>query len=42
MKILLVNKLYSPWVGGVEKVVQQIAEGLNTRINADSTRMVRG
>jgi len=31
MKILQVNKLYSPWVGGVEKVVQQIAEGLNKR-----------
>lgn len=29
MKILEVNKLYYPWVGGVEKVVQQIAEGLN-------------
>jgi len=29
MKILQVNKLYYPWVGGVEKVVQQIAEGLN-------------
>jgi len=29
MKILQVNKLYSPWVGGVEKVVQEIAEGLN-------------
>ena len=31
MKILQVNKLYWPWVGGVEKVVQQIAEGLNRR-----------
>jgi len=31
MKILLVNKLYWPWVGGVEKVVQQIAEGLNKK-----------
>jgi len=29
MKILIVNKLYSPWIGGVEKIVQQIAEGLN-------------
>ncbi len=29
MKILQINKLYYPWVGGVEKVVQQIAEGLN-------------
>ena len=31
MKILQVNKLYYPWVGGVEKVVQQIAEGLNEK-----------
>lgn len=29
MKILHVNKLYSPWIGGVEKVVQNIAEGLD-------------
>ncbi len=29
MRILQVNKLYYPWIGGVEKVVQQIAEGLN-------------
>jgi len=28
MKILQINKLYYPWIGGVEKVVQQIAEGL--------------
>ena len=33
MKILQVNKLYSPWVGGVEKVVQQISEGLNGKDN---------
>jgi len=31
MKILLVNKLYFPWVGGVEKVIQQIGEGLNRK-----------
>ena len=31
MKFLQVNKLYYPWVGGVEKVVQQIAEGLNEK-----------
>lgn len=36
MKILQVNKLYWPWIGGVEKVVQQIAEGLNTQIKADT------
>jgi len=29
MKILQINKLYYPWIGGVEKVVQQIAEGLD-------------
>jgi len=28
MNVLQVNKLYYPWIGGVEKVVQQIAEGL--------------
>jgi len=31
MRVLQVNKLYSPWIGGVEKIVQQIAEGLNKR-----------
>ncbi|MEK7814234.1 MAG: glycosyltransferase [Candidatus Desantisbacteria bacterium] len=29
LKVLQVNKLYFPWIGGVERVVQQIAEGLN-------------
>ena len=29
MKITSINKLYHPWMGGVEKVIQQIAEGLN-------------
>lgn len=29
MKILQVNKFYYPWIGGVETIVQQIAEGLN-------------
>lgn len=28
MKILLVNKLYYPWIGGVETFTRQIAEGL--------------
>jgi len=27
-RILQVNKLYYPWIGGVETIVQQIAEGL--------------
>lgn len=31
MKILQINKLYYPWIGGVEKIVQQIAEGLNNK-----------
>lgn len=31
MKILQVNKLYYPWIGGVETVVKQIAEGLNKK-----------
>ncbi|MFA5155650.1 MAG: glycosyltransferase [Patescibacteria group bacterium] len=29
MRILQINKFYYPWLGGVEKVVQDIAEGLN-------------
>ncbi len=29
MKILQLNKLYYPWIGGVEKIAQEIAEGLN-------------
>lgn len=28
MKILQVGKLYAPWIGGVEKATQQLAEGL--------------
>ena len=28
MRVLQVNKLYSPWIGGIETVVQDIAEGL--------------
>lgn len=31
MKILQINKLYYPWIGGIEKVVQDIAEGINGR-----------
>ena len=31
MKILQVNKLYYPWMGGVEMIVQQVAEGLNKK-----------
>lgn len=29
MKILEINKLYYPWIGGVEKIVQNIAEDLS-------------
>jgi rhamnosyl/mannosyltransferase len=31
MKLLEINKFYHPWIGGVEKVVQDIAEGLNNQ-----------
>jgi glycosyltransferase involved in cell wall biosynthesis len=31
MKLLQINKLYHPWIGGVEEVVRSIAEGLNNR-----------
>ena len=31
IKILQINKLYYPVIGGIEKVVQQIAEGLSSR-----------
>jgi glycosyltransferase involved in cell wall biosynthesis len=30
--VLQVSKLYHPWIGGVEKVVQDIAEGLNAEV----------
>jgi len=33
LKVLQVNKLYSPHIGGVEKVVQDIAEGLKDRVD---------
>jgi len=32
IRVLQINKLYYPWVGGIEKVVQDIAEGLNGRV----------
>lgn len=35
LKILQVNKLYHPWIGGIEKVVQDIAEGLKDRVDMD-------
>lgn len=33
MKILQVNKLYYPEVGGIEKTLQQISEGLNNTVD---------
>jgi rhamnosyl/mannosyltransferase len=35
LKVLQVNKLYYPWIGGVEKVVQDIAEGLKDKIDVE-------
>ncbi|GBR74725.1 glycosyl transferase GTB-type super family [Candidatus Termititenax aidoneus] len=35
LKILQVNKLYYPVIGGVEKVVQQIAEGLKDKTDLE-------
>lgn len=32
-KVLQINKLYCPWIGGVEKVVQEIAEGLRDKVD---------
>lgn len=31
LKILQINKLYYPVVGGIEKIIQQLAEGLNEK-----------
>jgi rhamnosyl/mannosyltransferase len=31
LRILQVNKFYAPWVGGVERIAQIIAEGLNEK-----------
>lgn len=33
IKVLQVNKLYAPHIGGVEKVVQDIAEGLKDKVD---------
>ncbi len=40
MKILQINKLYYPVIGGVEKVVQDVAEGLNGKDNIEITNLV--
>ncbi len=31
LRILQVNKLYSPWIGGIESVIKETAEGLNDK-----------
>ncbi|MDR1216376.1 MAG: glycosyltransferase [Treponema sp.] len=31
IKVLQVNKFYAPWIGGVEQIVQDIAEALNDK-----------
>lgn len=31
IKVLQVSKLYAPWIGGIERVIQDIAEGLNEK-----------
>lgn len=33
MKILQINKLYYPWIGGMERIVRNIAEGLRHRVD---------
>jgi len=35
IKILQVCKLYAPWIGGVEKTVQYIAEGLKDKVDIE-------
>lgn len=35
LKILQVNKLYYPAIGGIEKTLQQISEGLNEQPNVE-------
>ena len=35
LSVLQVNKLYYPWIGGVEKVVQNIAEGLKEKVDLE-------
>ena len=33
MKILQISKLYYPWIGGMERIVQNVAEGLRNRVD---------
>ncbi|MCK4648319.1 glycosyltransferase [bacterium] len=34
-KVLQINKLYYPWIGGIEKVVQNIAEDLKSEVDME-------
>jgi rhamnosyl/mannosyltransferase len=40
MKIFQVNKLYYPWIGGVETIVQDIAEHFNAKDGISVTNLV--
>lgn len=40
MNILIVNKLYSPWVGGVETIAKQLAEGFAEEKNNNVSVLV--
>lgn len=35
IRVLQISKLYYPWIGGVEKVVQDIAEGLKDKVHME-------
>lgn len=35
IKVLQINKLYYPWIGGVERTVQDIAEGLKDEVHVE-------
>lgn len=40
VRILQVNKLYAPWIGGIETVVQDLAEGLKEFSDLDCEALV--
>ena len=40
IKVVQVNKLYAPTVGGIERVVQHVAEGLKDKENIDMNVLV--
>lgn len=40
MRILQVNKLYTPWIGGIETVIQDLAEGLRQFSDVDCEVLV--